>query len=102
MTYSCTDFADSIQDKLTDVGALHEADKCSEGYNEDPGAQATASLNAIDRLVEVRDSVIDYRAELTAFAERAGISLDDGILSKLSNADARVQAALAEVKAPVK
>jgi len=83
MTYSCTDFADAIQDKLQEVGALHQTDKrveTSDGdsadfdpveaYKEDPGAQATACLTAIDRFVEVRDAAIARRDALIALDTR--------------------------------
>jgi hypothetical protein len=101
MTYSCTDFADSIQNKLQEVGALHAADKLVEGYNDDPGAQATACLNAIDRLLEVRDAAIAQRDALLAWGSRDVLApTDPTLLPAIHRAEARLQAALDAVAKP--
>jgi hypothetical protein len=100
MTYSCTDFAGSIQDKLTEVGALHPRDKEVDGYEDDPGAQATASLDAIDRLVEVRDAVLAHRAALAAWEARDIVDENRNLMTVLGEAEARLGAALANVAQP--
>ncbi|MEX3984047.1 hypothetical protein AB4Y45_34220 [Paraburkholderia sp. EG287A] len=114
MTYSCTDFADAIQDKLQEVGALHVADKrveasedagadfdAVEAYKDDPGAQATACLNAIDRLVEVRDAAVARRDALIALDTRNDRApRDPKLLETFLAAEMRLAAALEAVKQP--
>lgn len=117
MTYSCTDFADSIQDKLQAVGALHESDKRVvrdggeaaghdendgiESYNDDPGAQATACLTAIDRLVEVREAAVARRDALIAWGNRDVLApRDPKLLAAVDEAEKRLEAALEAVKQP--
>lgn len=95
MTYSCSDFADGLFNKLVAIGAITSEDADNEDLSDNPALQADFAMAGIDRLVNVQKALIHYRKAIEKLAVRQGFSLQDGVFCE---ADERAKRALYALK----
>ena len=76
MTYSCTDFADSILNAFQDQGLI--VDPANDEFNDSPADQADLVLDGLDRLIQQRDRMMGALKEAEQFLSDVCLDVNKG------------------------